>query len=309
MGLKSKAVKNAASLLTLPLGKSQEGRKVGGEVTTDLIPIGRFAQITHLSVKALRIYAHEGLLQPMYVDPESGYRYYTLAQAALAARIHLLRLVNMPLEEIRAVLQAPDPETVRLQLANNHRRITDRIARDQQSLLLQRVRDKPDAFLSFTVQVKEVLDQPLLSLYTRAVPGTFGQAIRSAFGSLITYTTETGVYSPDQPPLVIIHQYTPQEYQEGGTDFEVGLPVPRVVEGGQGIVSTLLPGRTVASGVHVGPYHELELIYPMLGAWIEEHGYVITGPPRNVILTDHAQVSDPAGYQTEVQWPITKGEA
>lgn len=275
---------------------------------TDLIPIGRFAQITHLSVKALRIYANEGLLQPMYVDPESGYRYYSLAQAALAARIRLLRLVDMPLEEIRALLQAPDPETVRMHLTDHHRRITDRIARDQQSLLLlQRVRDQPDAFLSFEVQVKEVLDQPLLSLSVHAGYGTFGQAIRSAFGTLIASATETGVYTPDQPPLIIIHQYTPQEYQEGGTDFEVCLPIPRLVEGGQGIVSTLLSGGTVASVVHMGPYHELELIYPMLGAWIEAHGYVITGPPRNLILTNHARVSDPAGYQTEVQWPITRG--
>src|SRR5215471_9596076 len=132
---------------------------------TDLIPIGRFAQITHLSVKALRIYANEGLLQPMYVDPESGYRYYTLAQAALAARIRLLRLVEMPLEEIRAVLQASDPQTVREHLTSYQQRIIDRMARDQQSLLfLQRVLDRPDAFLSFEVQVKEVPDQPLLSL-------------------------------------------------------------------------------------------------------------------------------------------------
>jgi DNA-binding transcriptional MerR regulator len=72
---------------------------------TDLIPIGRFAQITHLSVKALRLYAKAGLLQPVNVDPESGYRYYLLSQAALAARIRLLRLVEMPLEEIRAVSQ------------------------------------------------------------------------------------------------------------------------------------------------------------------------------------------------------------
>src|SRR5215471_1048304 len=123
----------------------------------DLIPIGRFAQITHLSVKALRIYAHEGLLQPIYVDPDSGYRYYTLAQTALAARIRLLRLVDMPLEEIRAVLQAPDPETMRMHLTNHQRRITDQLARDHQSLLLlQRVWDRPDSFLSFEVQVKEV---------------------------------------------------------------------------------------------------------------------------------------------------------
>jgi effector-binding domain-containing protein len=275
---------------------------------TDLIPIGRFAQITHLSVKALRIYAQEGLLQPRYVDPESGYRYYTLAQAALAARIRLLRLVDMPLEDIRAILQAPDPETVQMHLTNHQRRITDRIATYQQSLLLlQRVCDMPDAFLSFTVQVKEVEEQPLLSLGTHAAPGTFGQAIRLAFGALITYATENGIYASGQPPLVIIHQYTPQEYQEGGVDFEVGLPVPRMVEGGQGIVCTRLPGGTVASVVHVGPYHELELIYPALGSWIEEHGYIVTGPPRNVILTNHALVIDPAGYQTEVQWPITKG--
>ena len=277
---------------------------------TDLIPIGRFAQITHLSVKALRIYAHEGLLQPMYVDPESGYRYYTLAQAALAARIRLLRLVDMPLEEIRAVLQASDLEAVQTHLTTHQQRITDRIARDQQSLLLlQRVRDHPDAFLSFEVQIKEVLDQPLLSLSVHAVYGTFGQTIRSAFGALIAFAIGAGIYTPDQPPLIILHQYTPQEAQKEGTAFEVCLPIPHLIESSQGIVSTLLPGGVVASVVHVGPYHELELIYPILGAWIEAHRYVIAGSPRNLILTNHTLVTDPAGYQTEVQWPITRGES
>jgi DNA-binding transcriptional MerR regulator len=276
---------------------------------TDLIPIGRFAQITHLSVKALRIYAHEGLLQPIYVDPESGYRYYTVAQTALAARIRLLRLIDMPLEEIRAVLEAPNPETVRMHLTNHQQRITDRLASDHQSLLLlQRVWDNLDAFLSFEVQVKEVPEQPLLSQCTHAAPGMFGQAIRSVLGTLITYAVEIGVYTPDQPPLIIIHQYTPQEYKEGGTEFEVCLPIPHLAENGRGIASILLPEGTVASVVHVGPYHELELVYPALGAWIEEHGYVISGPPRNTILTNHALVTDPAGYQTEVQWPITAGE-
>ncbi len=97
---------------------------------TDLVPIRRFARTTHLSVKALRIYAREGLLQPMSIDPESGYRYYTLAQATLAARIRLLRLVGMPREEIRAVLQTCDPEFVQTHLTRHQQRITDPIARD-----------------------------------------------------------------------------------------------------------------------------------------------------------------------------------
>jgi len=242
------------------------------------------------------------------VDPESGYRYYTLAQTNLAARIRLLRLVEMPLEEIRAVLQASDPETVQTHLTGHQQRITNRMTRDKQSLLLlQRILEGPDAFLSFEAQVKEVPDQPLLSLSVHAAYGTFGQAIRSSFGTLIAYANEMGVYTPDQPPLIILHQYTPKEPQDGGTDFEVCLPIPHLFEGTRGIVSTLLPGGTVASVVHVGPYHELELIYPMLGSWIEVHGYVITGPPRNLILTNHALETDSAGYQTEVQWPIAIG--
>lgn len=273
---------------------------------TDLIPIGRFAQMTHLSVKALRIYAQEGLLQPMYIDPASGYRYYTLAQATLAARIRLLRLAEMPLEEIRAVLQASHPEAMRAHLTTHQQRLTDRMTRDQQSLLLlQRVHEQSDTFLSFEVQVKEVSDHPLLSMSVYAGYGTFGQAIRSAFETLIASATETGVPLLDQPPVVIIHQYTPHEPQEQGTNFEVCLPIARLVETRQGIMSRLLPGSTVASVVHVGPYHELELTYPMLGAWIEAHGYAITGSPRNLILTNYARATDPAGYQTEVQWPIT----
>src|SRR5215472_2341321 len=97
----------------------------------NLIPIGRFAQITRLSLKALRLYAETGLLLPAYVDPGSGYRYYSLAQVAVAARIRLLRLVDMPLEDIRAALQAPDEAAVGQLLALQQQRLSARIERDR----------------------------------------------------------------------------------------------------------------------------------------------------------------------------------
>jgi DNA-binding transcriptional MerR regulator len=276
---------------------------------TDLIPIGRFAQITHLSVKALRMYAKAGLLRPAYVDPESGYRYYRLYQAALAARIRLLRLVEMPLEDIRVVVHASDPVVMQAHLATHQQRLTTRITRDQQSLvLLQRLCDQPDAFLSFEVQLKEVPDQPLLSVSAQAAPGMVGQAIGAAFGTIIPVAVKRGVYVPDAPPLIIVHQDTPEGGHTGGIAFEAGVPITRLIEGRQGIVSTVLPGGMVASVVHVGPYHELELIYPMLGAWIEAHGYRIAGPLRNLLLTNPTQLADPTGYHTEVQWPLSPGE-
>jgi DNA-binding transcriptional MerR regulator len=110
----------------------------------NLIPIGRFARITHFSVKALRLYAEEGLLSPVSVDPVSEYRYSTLAQVALAARIRLWRMVEMPLEEIRAVVQAPDEQTARTWLERHHQRLMAWIAEQHQAtLLLERVLEKP----------------------------------------------------------------------------------------------------------------------------------------------------------------------
>jgi DNA-binding transcriptional MerR regulator len=276
---------------------------------TDLIPIGRFAQITHLSVKALRIYAKADLLQPVHVDPESGYRYYRLSQAALAARIRLLRLVEMPIEEIRVVVQAADPEVMQAHLAIHQRRLTTRMAKDQQSLvLLQRVCAQPDAFLSFQVQIKAAPDQLLLSVSAQAALGMFGQVIRAAFGTIIPVAVEAGVYVADDPPLIILHQDTREVGHAGGIAFEACVPITHLISGKHGAVSTVLPGGMVASVVHVGPYHELALIYPSLGAWIEAHGYRIAGPLRNLLLTNPTQLADPAGYHTEVQWPISSGE-
>src|ERR1700728_4903925 len=73
--------------------------------------IGDFARMTHLSVKALRHYHDVGLLQPARVDPWSGYRFYEPGQVPLAQVIRRFRDLGMPLEEVRAVLEAPDVAT------------------------------------------------------------------------------------------------------------------------------------------------------------------------------------------------------
>jgi DNA-binding transcriptional MerR regulator len=80
------------------------------------VPIGRFSKITRLSVKALPLYDEIGLLPPARVDPSSGYRYYDLGQANRAEAVRILRSVDMPLDEIRAILDTDDPQLVHKQL-------------------------------------------------------------------------------------------------------------------------------------------------------------------------------------------------
>ena len=71
------------------------------------MPIGRFAQASRLSLKALRLYDDTGLLAPAHVNPDSGYRYYREEQLKQARLIGLLRQLEMPLERIARVLELP----------------------------------------------------------------------------------------------------------------------------------------------------------------------------------------------------------
>jgi DNA-binding transcriptional MerR regulator len=98
----------------------------------DEIPIGRFARLSGLTVKALRHYDALGLLRPASVDPRSRHRRYAPAQLETARRIGRLRALDLPLERVAAVLAAPDGG--RALLAAYRRDVEARLARDQRIL-------------------------------------------------------------------------------------------------------------------------------------------------------------------------------
>lgn len=82
----------------------------------ELISIGRFARQTGLSIGALRHYAELGLLVPARVDPATGYRYYSSEQSEPARLIAALRDLDVPLVQIRSMLDAsPDEQRRRLE--------------------------------------------------------------------------------------------------------------------------------------------------------------------------------------------------
>ena len=81
------------------------------QIVETLVAIGDFSKMTYFSVKALRHYHDVGLLEPADVDPSTGYRRYATSQVPVALAIRRFRDLDMPLEEIRLVLAAPDPAT------------------------------------------------------------------------------------------------------------------------------------------------------------------------------------------------------
>ena len=96
-----------------------------------LVTIGQFSKMTYLSVKALRHYHDVGLLEPTAVDPSSGYRLYSAGQVATAQAIRRFRDLDMPLDRIRAVLDAPDVASRNEAILVHLRHMQDQLARTQ----------------------------------------------------------------------------------------------------------------------------------------------------------------------------------
>lgn len=75
------------------------------------IQIGEFSRMTGIPVKTLRFYADEKLLGPDYIEPRTGYRYYSTDQIREATKVMNLRLAGLRLDEIRGLIQTPITET------------------------------------------------------------------------------------------------------------------------------------------------------------------------------------------------------
>lgn len=97
---------------------------------TGLLPIGRFARATALTVKALRHYAEIGLLSSAYVDESTGYRYYAVTQLRDASAISRLRALGVPLSEVAQIVAA-DEDGVRAGLATHRERLATQAAETQ----------------------------------------------------------------------------------------------------------------------------------------------------------------------------------
>lgn len=68
------------------------------------LSIGQMAKINHISEQTLRLYGKKGLLDPIFTDESTGYRYYSIGQSATLDMIQYYKEIGFSLQEIREKL-------------------------------------------------------------------------------------------------------------------------------------------------------------------------------------------------------------
>lgn len=272
-----------------------------------LLSIGRFSQACRLSIKALRHYDELGLLKPVLVDPDSGYRYYAPSQARQAETIRLLRAVEMPLPEIRETLVATEPEAARRLLAAHRQRIEQRIEGYQQTLaLLSSLLSRQERQMTYAFATREIAPQPILCIRHEMKRSQFSTLIPSDMDAVLGELERLQV-TPAGPPVVV---YCAMDSSDDDTDdcftIETGWPVERPVAAGSGFTNSATPGGLVAATTLFGSYDGISDAYVELAKWVQENGYEGAGPAFDIYVTDPQEVPDPKDYQTEIIWPVRR---
>ena len=78
-----------------------------------LLSIGEMAKLMGVGVQALRYYERKNILNPAYVDPDSGYRYYSLEQIYFVQLITNCVGLDIPLKEVADVLHTNDIDSLK----------------------------------------------------------------------------------------------------------------------------------------------------------------------------------------------------
>lgn len=263
------------------------------------LSIGDFSRMTYLSVKALRRYHEIGLLVPADVDPASGYRYYEAGQVPAGQVIRRFRDLGMPLEDLKAVLRAPDAAARNELIVAHLRRMESALAQTQQTVaslraLLERPREP------ITVEYRSVPATAALAISELVTMDGVGDWWTGAFEELhAALGPDAGLRAGPDGALY------PGEFFEN----DLGEVVAFVPVSGQprrpGRARLIdIPAAELAITVHQGAFGELDRTYGALGTFVAAREIGVRGPIREHYLVGLPETGDASRHRTEVCWPV-----
>ena len=267
-----------------------------------LFQIGDVAKMFSLSVGTLRHYEKIGLLSPEYIDPETGYRYYSTRQFECLNTIRYLRVLDTPLDQIADFLKNREVdhiqellrqqkeavrskqrelEIIERKIDNRLRQIEDAVTSELDTARLVTCPAKRITWIRNSLSIHSYLD---LEMSIRQLEGKQKDAM--------VFLGKVGVGITQEHLLE-------QEYQKYDLVFLLLDPEDEY----EGTVEEI-PSETCVTIRFCGSHSDAPGKYQMLADYMEEHQLQITGFSREITLIDYGLTSNKEQFVTEIQIPV-----
>jgi DNA-binding transcriptional MerR regulator len=266
------------------------------------LTIGDFSRMTHLSVKALRHYHEIGLLDPVAVDRDTGYRLYDADQVPTAQVIRRLKDLGMALEDVKRVLQAPDLDARNRAIVEHLQMMESDLEQTRANVAsLRRLLEGPrGAHLS--IEFRSVVQTPAIAIAERVTADRFGDWWMQAFEELHSLADDWRLARSGPDGAL----YPSEWFEQEVGDVVAFMPLAGTSDLSQvgRVQPYLVPGAELAFLVHEGTLLDLDQTFAALGEFVIQRAIGIEGPIREYYLISTFDTQDESSHRTEVAWPI-----
>ncbi|MDD7388097.1 MAG: MerR family transcriptional regulator [Lachnospiraceae bacterium] len=278
---------------------NQEHKPCGESGSGTLYRIGAFASMNRVTVKALRFYEEQGLLYPATIDPESGYRYYTLNQMAALHQISALKQAGFTLEEIVKVNNGTDEEAI--------------IIKKKSELLTEiaKLTSQAAALDGYLAKKKGSLTAPVLIKSIPECTVAYVQTKLDSYDCLFEKMPEMGRLMEKAGCICSMPEYCFTNYLEPGyKEEDIGILVElceAVTEPKEEIGDLRykqMPAIQAACIFHKGSYNTLAESYETVLKYIEDNDYKIVGEIRENYIDGVWNKESENEWLTEIQVPV-----
>ena len=237
-----------------------------------LMQIGRFIRTTQLSRKALRLYEQLGILRPIRIDADSGYRYYSQDQIDQARLIRLLREMDMPLRLVQEVISADATTACHLVEAYQQTIAKRSLVVNQTAIVVQHLLKQESLNMAFEVKVKDIPAQTVVSHNAKVKIDEMQAHIKATLGMLREHILAGGANIAGDP----ICMYHGPVNKEADGPIEICWSYKGTLEANESVSVRSLPAHKLAYH-HADPEHShfpnILQVWTAVVDWAKENGY------------------------------------
>jgi DNA-binding transcriptional MerR regulator len=267
-------------------------------VTEALMSIGTFSRASSISIKALRAYHAQGILEPAVVDEETGFRSYHVGQLADAAVVRRLRDLDVPLAAVREVLAARDLEVTRRVLSEHTAKMRSELERAER-IVAELSRTEPAD--ETPARVVRLAPQTAIGVSGVVSGDGFAAFLERSYAAVLARIEALGLRVAGSPGGL----YQAEILDDTGEPATAYVPVEEAPANvGAGLLRLELPAVTAAVLTHRGSYDLIDERYQALGAWVAHHGQPTGAPVRELYVVGPREVDHPSAYRTDICWPV-----
>jgi effector-binding domain-containing protein len=133
--------------------------------------------------------------------------------------------------------------------------------------------------MPYDIQIREVPQQTFAAVRGQANAHNIGDRIIALLSEVWDFLKDPGIRQTGHNVVLYSDEASKALLRtEDEVSIEVGVQVATPFESQGHVVCSAIPGGTVATVVHLGPYQKLPEAHTAVREWCAEHGHPLAGP-------------------------------